>query len=63
MSEEKSMRLSQAARLLSLNHVKVASELVANGFKVSNDPNTKLNAEQLEFLAKKFKNEALQGGG
>ncbi len=62
MSEEKSMRLSQAARILNRNHVAVASILVAKGYKVDNNPNTKLNAEQLEFLAKEFKAEALLGG-
>ncbi|MFN8346507.1 MAG: translation initiation factor IF-2 [Spirosomataceae bacterium] len=63
MSEEKSMRLSQAARILNRNHVAVASILVAKGYKVDNNPNTKLNAEQLEFLAKEFKADALLGGG
>ena len=62
MSEEKSMRLSQAARILNRNHVAVASILVAKGYKVDNNPNTKLNAEQLEFLAKEFRADALLGG-
>ena len=57
------MRLSQAARILNRNHVAVASILVAKGYKVDNNPNTKLNAEQLEFLAKEFKADALLGGG
>jgi translation initiation factor IF-2 len=61
MSEEKSMRLSQAARILNRNHVAVAGILVAKGYKVDNNPNTKLNAEQLEFLAKEFKADALLG--
>jgi translation initiation factor IF-2 len=63
MSEEKSMRLSQAARILNRNHAAVASILAAKGYKVDNNPNTKLNAEQLEFLAKEFRAEALLGGG
>jgi translation initiation factor IF-2 len=62
MSEEKSMRLSQAARILNRNHAAVASILAAKGYKVDNNPNTKLNAEQLEFLAKEFRAEALLGG-
>lgn len=62
MSEEKSMRLSQAARILNRNHAAVASILAAKGYKVDNNPNTKLNAEQLEFLAKEFKAESLLGG-
>lgn len=57
------MRLSQAARILNRNHVAVASILVAKGYKVDNNPNTKLNAEQLEFLAKEFRADALLGGG
>jgi translation initiation factor IF-2 len=56
------MRLSQAARILNRNHVAVASILVAKGYKVDNNPNTKLNAEQLEFLSKEFKADALLGG-
>jgi translation initiation factor IF-2 len=63
MSEEKSMRLSQAARILNRNHAAVASILAAKGYKVDNNPNTKLNAEQLDFLAKEFKADALLGGG
>lgn len=62
MSEEKSMRLSQAARMLNRNHVSVAGILAENGYKVDTNPNTKLNAEQLEFLAKEFKADALLGG-
>lgn len=62
MSEEKSMRLSQAARILNRSHAAVASILGAKGFKVDNNPNTKLNAEQLEFLAKEFKADGLLGG-
>jgi len=56
------MRLSQAARILNRNHAAVASILAAKGYKVDNNPNTKLNAEQLEFLAKEFKAESLLGG-
>ncbi|MCU0338518.1 MAG: translation initiation factor IF-2 [Spirosomaceae bacterium] len=63
MSEEKSMRLSQAARILNLNHTKVASVLASKGHKVDNNPNTKLNYEQLEFLAKEFKSDVLLSGG
>jgi GTPase SAR1 family protein len=59
MNEEKSMRLSQAARILNLNHTKVASVLTGKGYKVDNNPNTKLNYEQLEFLAKEFKSDVL----
>nr|WP_229599688.1 translation initiation factor IF-2 [Runella slithyformis] len=56
------MRLSQAARILNRSHAAVASILGAKGFKVDNNPNTKLNAEQLEFLSKEFKVDALLGG-
>ncbi len=56
------MRLSQAARILNRSHAAVAGILGAKGFKVDNNPNTKLNAEQLEFLSKEFKVDALLGG-
>ena len=61
MDSERSMRLSQAARILNRNHSAVASILAAKGYKVDNNPNTRLNGEQLDFLAREFKAEALLG--
>jgi translation initiation factor IF-2 len=58
MAEERTMRLNQAARLLNVGVPTVVSHLTAKGFKVDNNPNTKLNAEQLDFLAKDFKSDA-----
>jgi len=62
MTEEKVMRLSQVARVLNVGVPTVISHLSAKGFKVDNNPNTKINAEQLEFLSKDFKSDALLGG-
>lgn len=61
MDSERSMRLSQAARILNRNHSAVASILAAKGYKVDNNPNTRLNGEQLDFLAREFKVDALLG--
>jgi translation initiation factor IF-2 len=62
MADERTMRLSQAARVLNIGVPTVVSHLTAKGFKVDNNPNTKLNAEQLDFLAKDFKSDALMDG-
>ncbi len=62
MADERTMRLSQAARILNVGVPTVVSHLTAKGFKVDNNPNSKLNAEQLDFLAKDFKSDALLDG-
>ncbi len=62
MADDRTMRLSQAARVLNVGVPTVVSHLTAKGFKVDNNPNTKLNAEQLDFLAKDFKSDALLDG-
>ena len=49
------MRLSQVAKILNKGLSSVASTLSAKGFKVEINPNTKINTEQLEVLAKEFK--------
>ena len=56
------MRLSQVARVLNVGVPTVINHLSAKGFKIDNNPNTKINAEQLEFLSKDFKSDALLGG-
>ncbi|MEZ0541595.1 translation initiation factor IF-2 [Fibrella arboris] len=62
MAEDKSMRLSQVAKILNKGLSSVASTLSAKGFKVEINPNTKISTEQLEVLAKEFKaNDLLNG--
>ena len=56
------MRLSQVAKILNKGLASVASTLSAKGFKVEVNPNTKINTEQLEMLAKEFKDSDLMGG-
>ncbi|MBD2752867.1 translation initiation factor IF-2 [Spirosoma validum] len=62
MAEEKSMRLSQVAKILNKGLSSVASSLSAKGFKVEINPNTKINMEQLEVLAKEYKSTELLSG-
>ncbi|WP_080056956.1 translation initiation factor IF-2 [Spirosoma aerolatum] len=62
MAEEKSMRLSQVAKILNKGLSSVASSLSAKGFKVEVNPNTKINMEQLEVLAKEYKSTELLNG-
>ncbi len=58
------MRLSQVAKILNQGITSVVSRLSAKGFKVDTNPNSKLNAEQLDVLAKEFKSaELLNGAG
>lgn len=56
------MRLSQVAKILNKGLSSVASTLSAKGFKVEVNPNTKINTEQLEVLAKEFKSNELLNG-
>ncbi len=56
------MRLSQVAKILNKGLSSVASTLSAKGFKVEINPNTKINTEQLEVLAKEFKASDLLNG-
>lgn len=62
MTEERTMRLSQVARILNVGVPTVVSHLAAKGYKLDNNPNTKINAEQLDFLAKDFKSDTLLDG-
>ena len=62
MAEEKSMRLSQVAKILNKGLSSVAGSLSAKGFKVEVNPNTKINMEQLEVLAKEYKSTELLNG-
>lgn len=56
------MRLSQVAKILNKGLSSVASSLSAKGFKVEVNPNTKINMEQLEVLAKEYKSTELLSG-
>ncbi|GAB4046474.1 hypothetical protein GCM10028810_25530 [Spirosoma litoris] len=56
------MRLSQVAKILNKGLSSVAGSLSAKGFKVEINPNTKINMEQLEVLAKEYKSTELLNG-
>ncbi|MBU1821169.1 MAG: translation initiation factor IF-2 N-terminal domain-containing protein, partial [Bacteroidetes bacterium] len=60
MAEDKMMRLNQVARILNVGTSTIIDHLSAKGFKVENNPNTKINAAQIEFLAKDFNSEKLR---
>lgn len=62
MAEDKSMRLSQVAKILNKGLSSVAGSLSAKGFKVEVNPNTKISTEQLEVLAKEYKSTELLSG-
>lgn len=53
------MRLSQVARILNVGISTIVDHLSANGFKVETSPNTKINADQINSLAKEFKSDTL----
>lgn len=56
------MRLSQVAKVLHQGLTTVVSKLSAKGYKVDSNPNTKIPYEQLEVLAKEYKNSELLNG-
>ncbi|NIJ54945.1 translation initiation factor IF-2 [Dyadobacter arcticus] len=60
MAEDKMMRLSQVARILNVGITTIVDHLSAKGYKVESNPNTKINADQIEFLAKDFKSDDLR---
>lgn len=60
MAEDKMMRLSQVARILNVGITTIVDHLSAKGYKVESNPNTKINADQIEFLAKDFKSNELR---
>ena len=55
MSEEKTMRLNQAARQFNVATAKIVETLTAKGFSIDNNPNSKLSAQQMEVLEKEFR--------
>lgn len=54
------MRLSQVARILNVGITTIVDHLSASGHKVESNPNTKINADQIDFLAKDFKSDFLK---
>ena len=53
------MRLNQVARILNVATSTVVDYLTSEGFKVDSSPNTKLNAAQLDSLAKEYDTDEL----
>lgn len=60
MSEEKTMRLGQVARKLNVGISTIVESLAKKGFEVENNPNSKINTDQFNMLAKEFKSSALE---
>ncbi|MCY7350457.1 MAG: translation initiation factor IF-2 [Cytophagaceae bacterium] len=54
MAEELTMRLSLAAKKINVGMSTIVVRLSAKGFKVENNPNTKLTHEQLQMLSREF---------
>ncbi len=59
MSEEKMLRLGQVARKLNVGIATIVDSLAKKGYEVENNPNFKINMEQVELLNKEFKSSAL----
>lgn len=57
------MRLSQVARILNVGTSTIVDYLSAEGFKVESNPNTKLDAAQINSLAKEYGADKLNSGG
>ena len=58
MAEEKSMRLSAASRKYNVGHNTILDFLAKKGFKVEDNPNAKLTAEQIGLLSKEYASSA-----
>ncbi|MBP6386181.1 MAG: translation initiation factor IF-2 [Pseudarcicella sp.] len=56
MAEDKMMRLSLVAKQIGVGTSTILQYLSAEGQKIENSPNAKLNFEQLQLVAKKFQN-------
>ena len=54
MAEEKTMRLSLVAKQINVGTSTILQFLSAQGHKIDNNPNAKLNFEQLTLLAKEY---------
>jgi len=55
MSEEKTMRLTQAAKQFNVATATIVETLTAKGFSIDNNPNSKLTKQQIEVLEKEFR--------
>ncbi len=60
MAEEKSIRLSQAARKLNVGHNTILDFLAKKSVVVENNPNAKLTPEQFNLLSKEFASSATE---
>ncbi len=60
MSEERTMRLGQVARKLNVGISTIVDSMAKKGFEVENNPNSKINMEQFNMLAKEFKSSAME---
>ena len=56
---ERMMRLSQVARKLNIGKNTIIEFLDSQGFKIEDNPNFKINGEQLDILSKEFADSAL----
>ncbi|MDX1905362.1 MAG: translation initiation factor IF-2 [Thermonemataceae bacterium] len=54
------MRLNQAARHFNVATTKIVETLAAKGLAIDNNPNSKLNAKQIEILEKEFRSSLLE---
>ncbi|WP_041693338.1 translation initiation factor IF-2 [Emticicia oligotrophica] len=63
MTEQKEMRLSLAAKKLNVGIVTIVEKLAVKGHRIENNPNAKLNFEQLNILSKEFSNSSLLEDG
>jgi translation initiation factor IF-2 len=59
MSEDKMKRLSLAAKTLGISVARAAEYLVAKGYEVESNPNSKITSEQYDMLLKEFESSAL----
>ncbi|WP_435355627.1 translation initiation factor IF-2 [Emticicia sp. SJ17W-69] len=63
MTEQKEMRLSLAAKKLNVGIVTIVEKLAVKGIRIENNPNAKLNSEQLNILSKEYNNTSLLEDG
>ncbi len=59
MIEQKEMRISLAAKKLNVGIATIVEKLAIKGHRIDNNPNAKLNFEQLSILSKEFHNSSL----
>lgn len=59
MIEQKEMRISLAAKKLNVGITTIVEKLAGKGHRIDNNPNAKLNFEQLNILSKEFSNSSL----